>query len=90
MDRAKIRSAKISRRTVLRGAVVTAAVVPVLLAGVNTAQAAKASQKSVGYQDSPKGSQSCESCRVFIPPSECKTVEGTVSANGWCRIYLKK
>jgi hypothetical protein len=90
MESVKIRSAKLSRRAVLRGAIATASAVPVLLAGVNTAKAAKASQKAVGYQDSPKGSQSCENCRSFIPPTGCKTVEGSVSASGWCRIYLKK
>jgi hypothetical protein len=28
--------------------------------------------------------------RVFEPPSTCKTVEGTVSPDGWCKIYVKK
>jgi High potential iron-sulfur protein len=90
MGPAKIRSEKISRRAVLRGAVVSAGAVPVLLAGVNTAQAAKVTQKSVAYQDSPNGSQRCENCYFFVPPNDCKNVEGPVSPEGWCTVYLKK
>ncbi len=81
--------ARVTRRTLLRGAAVAASAVPVLPAGVSAAHA-KAPQKAVGYQDTPKGEQSCANCRVFEPPSSCKTVEGTVSPNGWCKIYIKK
>ncbi len=90
MDRDETRSAKISRRTVLRCAVITASAVPVSFATLSRAQAPKLSQKSVGYQDTPQGDQSCENCRFFIPPADCKTVESPVSANGWCRVYLRK
>ncbi len=90
MASAKTHPTKISRRYILQGALVATGAVPLSLIGVKPARAAKATQKSVGYQDSPKGSQSCENCRFFIAPSECKTVEGAVSANGWCRVYLKK
>jgi hypothetical protein len=90
MDKAKIRSGIISRRTVLRGGAATAAAVPVLLASASFAQASKVSQKSVGYQDTPKGRQSCGNCYFFIPPTDCKNVEGPVSANGWCTVYLRK
>jgi hypothetical protein len=54
------------------------------------AQAAKASQKIVKYQDTPKGDQRCENCVQFEPPSSCKTVDGTVAAQGWCMVYAKK
>jgi High potential iron-sulfur protein len=81
--------AQVTRRTILRGAAVAASAIPVLLAGVSAAHA-KASQKAVAYQDTPKGEQSCANCRVFEPPSSCKTVEGPVSPNGWCKIYIKK
>jgi hypothetical protein len=81
--------AHVTRRGILRGAAVVASAVPVLFAGVSAAHA-KASQKAVAYQDTPKGEQSCANCRVFEPPSSCKTVEGTVSPNGWCKIYVKK
>ena len=54
------------------------------------AQAAKVSQKLVKYQDTPKGEQSCENCVQFETPSSCKTVDGTVAAQGWCIVYAKK
>jgi hypothetical protein len=54
------------------------------------AQAAKASQKVVKYQDTPKGEQRCENCELFEAPSSCKTVDGTVSPQGWCIVYRKK
>jgi hypothetical protein len=84
----------ISRRQALTiaagvaGASVTGAAV---IVGASTpAQAAKASQKIVKYQDTPKGDQSCESCVQFEAPSSCKTVDGTVAAQGWCMVYAKK
>jgi hypothetical protein len=80
---------RISRRVVLRGAAVAAGAVPVLLAGMNAAEA-KASQASVQYKDSPKGDQSCANCRLFEPPAACKSVDGTISPNGWCMIWVKK
>jgi hypothetical protein len=81
----------ISRRQVLTiagGASVTSAAI---IIGTSTpAQAAKASQKIVKYQDTPKGEQRCENCMQFEAPSTCKTVDGTVSAQGWCMVYAKK
>ena len=81
----------ISRRQVLTiagGASVTSAV---MVIGTSTAApAAKASQKIVKYQDTPKGEQRCENCKQFEAPSTCKTVDGTVAAQGWCIVYAKK
>ena len=84
----------ISRRQVLTiaagaaGASVTGAAAVI---GTSTpAQAAKVSQNSVKYQDTPKGEQRCENCIQFEAPSTCKTVDGTVAAQGWCMVYAKK
>src|SRR5664280_3507928 len=84
----------ISRRQVLTiaagaaGASVTGAATVI---GTSTpAQAAKVSQASVKYQDTPKGEQRCENCIQFEAPSTCKTVDGTVAAQGWCMVYAKK
>jgi hypothetical protein len=55
-----------------------------------TAQAAKMSQQAAKYQDTPKGEQRCENCIQFEAPSACKTVDGTVAAQGWCMVYAKK
>jgi hypothetical protein len=62
----------------------------VVVGTATPAQAAKASQKIVKYQDTPKGDQRCENCVQFEPPSSCKTVDGTVAAQGWCMVYAKK
>jgi hypothetical protein len=79
----------ISRRQVLTIAVGAAGATAVI--GASTpAQAAKVSQKLVKYQDTPKGEQSCENCVQFETPSSCKTVDGTVAAQGWCMVYAKK
>jgi High potential iron-sulfur protein len=86
-------SNKISRRYVLTAAA-EAAVGVVAGAAIVTspmpAHAAKAPQKGVKYQDTPKGDQSCANCALFEPPSSCKTVDGTVSPDGWCMVYVKK
>ena len=59
--------------------------------GTSTAaQAAKVPQKAVKYQDTPKGEQRCDNCALFEPPSSCKTVDGTIAAQGWCIVYAKK
>ncbi|WP_246164306.1 high-potential iron-sulfur protein [Blastochloris sulfoviridis] len=52
--------------------------------------AKKASHKASGYQESPKGAQRCDNCRMFVAPASCQVVEGKIAANGWCRLYAKK
>jgi len=52
---------------------------------------AKASQASVQYQLEPKGEQKCSGCLYFIPESNtCKVVDGQISPDGWCRLWVKK
>ena len=58
--------------------------------GEQRCEAAKVSQQVVKYQDTPKGEQRCETCAQFEPPSTCKTVDGTVAAQGWCLVYAAK
>jgi High potential iron-sulfur protein len=84
----------ISRRQVLT---IAAGVTGASIAGATaiigtstTAQAAKASQKLVKYQDTPKGEQRCDNCDLFEAPSSCKHVDGTIAAQGWCIVYRKK
>jgi hypothetical protein len=60
------------------------------VAGLGVARAqAKTPQKAVKYQDTPKGDQRCENCKQFQPPSACKVVDGTISPQGWCTVYIK-
>lgn len=85
-------SSKISRRQVLTVAAGAAgAITGAAIVGTSTpAHAAKAPQKAVKYQDTPKGEQRCDDCALFEAPSSCKTVDGTISPEGWCMVYAKK
>jgi hypothetical protein len=50
----------------------------------------KISQTTANYQDTPKGDQRCEGCANFQPPNASKFVEGHISPNGWCQLFVKK
>jgi hypothetical protein len=85
-----ILSAQISRRSLLEGAACAGSAATMLsTTTIEPAQAAKISQKVVNYQDSPKGAAMCGNCKLFVSPSSCQTVDGTISPNGWCSIYQK-
>jgi hypothetical protein len=84
----KIGSVEISRRSLL-AAVAAAGSAPILAMSVTPAMA-KMSEAAVGYQNSPKNGQSCAGCNLFVAPSSCKTVDGTISPEGWCKIWVKK
>jgi len=88
-DKQKV-STGLSRRSVLQGVTCAVAATPIILATTYPASAAKMSRSSAGYRNSPKGNQSCANCKLFIPPSSCKLVEGPVSARGWCRLWVSK
>jgi hypothetical protein len=80
-----------SRRSVLglaAGAFVVAGIGSAGFAAA--ADPAKKAQKAVDYQDHAKGGKSCNSCKAFLAPSKCKTVEGFVVPAGWCNLYEKK
>jgi hypothetical protein len=50
----------------------------------------KISANAVGYQDHPNGDKQCSKCVHFLPPSSCKMVEGTISPQGYCRIFARR
>jgi len=51
----------------------------------------KVSQASVQYQTQPKGDQQCSGCQHFIAASNtCQLVDGQISPNGWCTLWVKK
>ena len=80
----------ISRRSVLQGVAFAVGATPIILATTYPASAAKMSQASAGYRNSPKGSQNCANCKLFVPPSSCTLVEGPISPRGWCRLWVSK
>jgi hypothetical protein len=83
---------ELSRRLLLQRAV-TVAAGAVTMVGVTANRAVgqtKSSQEAVAYQGKPQGSQRCDNCIQFQPPSACKTVDGQISPQGWCKIYAAK
>jgi hypothetical protein len=47
----------------------------------------KMSREAAQYQDAPKGIQVGSICALFLSPSACKSVEGEIAANGWCKLF---
>jgi High potential iron-sulfur protein len=86
---AKIKTYEFSRRSLLQGAACGVGAATVLAMTMTAARAGKMPQSTVAYQGSPKDGKSCANCRLFQAPSTCKSVEGAVRANGWCRIWFK-
>jgi hypothetical protein len=56
--------------------------------GIGSAEAAlKVSASAAGYQDNPNGDKQCSKCVHFLPPSSGKMVDGTISPQGYCRLF---
>jgi len=85
----EIQSTALSRRAIVTRSVAAAAGVAVLF-GLVTEAAAKMSQKSVDYQDTPKNDQECSNCSLFQEPNSCTIVDGEISPKGWCKFWAKK
>jgi hypothetical protein len=81
-------SARLSRRSMLGGVIGAAGI---LAATPNQATAQpKISKVAVNYQDHPDGDKRCDKCAQFQPPDACKVVEGSISPQGSCRIFMLK
>ena len=80
----------VTRRRFLNGSAALAGGIGV--AGMLTSRQAQAkiAPNLVGYQDTPKDGHNCAGCALFEPPNACKSVDGTISPNGWCKLWLKK
>jgi len=93
-DAPEIRSADLSRRSLLRNVAVAAGSAALFGTTVGAGRVAEAQTKvaptAVGYQDTPKGAQQCDNCSQWQPPASCKVVSGTIKPTGWCRFYVKK
>jgi hypothetical protein len=84
------RQSSLTRRAALRTLASIAGAGAALELGITQAQAAKMAQKAVSYQDTPNGDKRCDGCALFQPPDACKTVDGTISPSGYCKIWVKK
>ena len=79
----------ISRRQLIgRTVAATTAVLAVL--SLDSPAQAKMAQTNAGYQAQPKGDQKCSGCALFKEPSSCVMVDGTISPDGWCKLFTKK
>ena len=79
-------TAEFSRRGLFRGAAILIGGAAALVAASSPAEA-KMAQAAAAYQDTPKNGATCASCSFFKGPASCLLVDGTISANGWCRIW---
>jgi hypothetical protein len=84
----------VSRRDVFRKSAMMVGGVALLSTGLASvtarAQAAKKTQAEAGYQNKPNGDANCANCALFLAPSSCGVVDGTISPQGWCKLYVKK
>jgi hypothetical protein len=84
----------ISRRNLLRGAMLVAGggalIAADLIARPAAAAAVKMKRDDVGYQPMPKGSARCDNCLQWQAPHSCKVVDGVINPAGWCTLYGPK
>ena len=86
----RLAAAGVTRRVILSAGGSCAGAAALLALGMSRAAAAKLSQTAVGYQTTPKGNLKCENCAVFQSPDACQLVDGTITAEGWCKVYRPK
>jgi hypothetical protein len=80
-----------SRRAVLlRGAATAVGAAALFGTAGETEAQPKISKAAVAYQDHPQGDKRCERCAQFQPPAACKLVDGTISPQGSCRIFIPR
>ena len=56
----------------------------------NAQVATKAQQKAVMRQQTPKDGKQCIGCQHYEVASSRRTVDGEISANGYCSLFAKK
>ncbi|GAB2879745.1 high-potential iron-sulfur protein [Microbulbifer echini] len=81
----------ISRRKFLRLSGSALVILPATLIATDRANAQiKAKKEAVNYQDTPKDGKKCVDCQLFTPPNACIVVEGDISPEGWCSLFVLK
>jgi hypothetical protein len=79
---------QLARRSLLRRLLAAAGVSTLFYAApYPVAAVIKISQRAVAYQDHPEGDKRCDKCIQFQPPDGCKMVDGSISPNGYCRLF---
>lgn len=85
----------VSRAAAIKSLITLPALAATLAAGATTI--ARADMRSqLKYQSTPKGSQRCSGCALFVPGKPatangtCKVIPGPISPNGWCTAWAAK
>jgi hypothetical protein len=81
---------RISRRNILTGTAFALGVAASGAAANRACAQQKIKQADAKYQDHPNGTQKCDGCVQFLPPSSCKIVDGMINPNGWCQFFGAK
>jgi hypothetical protein len=84
------RSLDLSRRGLLRGALMVAGGGAIIGTATTAAARAKMPQQTVHYQTTPRGAARCDGCAQWQPPAACKMVAGVIAPAGWCSIYAPR
>jgi hypothetical protein len=79
------RSPGCSRRLLLQGA--GGLIASLGIYAKRSAAQPQVSKLVVAYQDHPEGGKRCDRCLHFLPPAACKVVQGSISAEGYCRLF---
>jgi hypothetical protein len=58
--------------------------------GAQAQAAATVDQKTASYVTHPVGGKQCSGCSLFVAPSSCKLVKGTISPHGYCKFFSPK
>lgn len=78
----------LSRRSLLRATALLAAGGALGTGAARESRAeARLPQDQVSYQNSPKGDRRCKDCVNFEGNNSCRVVAGTISPDGWCRLW---
>ncbi|MEW5251309.1 high-potential iron-sulfur protein [Microbulbifer sp. 2201CG32-9] len=83
---------KIPRRKFLKLTGCSLALLPVAIiaSSRDTLAQGKASKEAVQYQETPKNGQKCKDCQFWTEPNGCQVVEGEISPEGWCSLFVVK
>ncbi len=85
------RSHGLSRRSLLRAAMpFTVGVLGGVAFNGQSRAEAKLPQDQVSYQAAPKNEKRCKDCVNFEGNNSCRVVAGTISPDGWCRLWTAR
>ncbi len=82
-------TAPITRRVLLEctaGLLVASGIAAGSIQSANAAQ--KYAKADVSYQDYPKDGQSCANCKFWDGAGGCEIVEGEITADAWCAVWV--